>query len=210
MIIDLQEQIRQKILKRRLALSSQQVRDQSHRIIQRLLSSPWMNQKTISGLHIGFYSSMSSEVELSELRDRVRTWGGICYFPRVIDTRSRKMEFARVDHEHDERNWRWGPYGIREPSREIPAVERGLLDMIIVPAVALGEKGERIGMGGGYYDRFLAQVQQALRISLVYDFQVLPELPHCDLDQPVHWIVTESQELKTPFFEEWWSRRERL
>src|SRR5205814_995342 len=77
------------------------------------------------------------------------------------------------------------------------------LDLVIVPGTAFGERGERIGKGMGHYDRFLTKVPRALRVSLAFDFQVLSRLEQNPWDQPVHWIMTETREFRTPFVDRW-------
>ena len=72
------------------------------------------------------------------------------------------------------------------------------LDVIFVPGVVFGERGERIGMGKGYYDRYLMTSSPAVRIALAFDFQVQIFVPQKNTDQPVHWVVTESREFRMP------------
>lgn len=66
---------------------------------------------------------------------------------------------------------------------------------VILPALALGENGHRLGYGKGYYDQLLAQAPQALRIGVAFDFQLLIEMPHAPHDIPMDVIVTEKRVL---------------
>ena len=100
----------------------------------------------------------------------------------------------------------WDAYGIMEPSPDRVADAAPDLDLVVVPGVAFGCQGERIGRGGGFYDRCLAQVPKALRLSFVYDFQVLESLPQNPWDQSVHWIFSETSEVRTEFIEKWLQR----
>lgn len=61
-----------------------------------------------------------------------------------------------------------------------PKTERsyeGEIDYIIVPGLAFDEKGNRIGYGGGYYDRFLKKQGKSHKVGLAYPFQIIDNLP---------------------------------
>jgi 5-formyltetrahydrofolate cyclo-ligase len=81
--------------------------------------------------------------------------------------------------------------GIREPANGASwPVER--IDFIVVPALAFDEQGNRLGRGGGFYDRFLAQVDlQATICGLAFAQQVVEELPVHSNDYPVDLLVTD-------------------
>ncbi len=107
------------------------------------------------------------------------------------------LVFPRVDGE-ELRFHRWdgsplvpGPFGIREPSATLPVVSPSELDVILVPGVAFDRAGNRLGYGGGYYDRVLAQ-PRGLAIGVAWSFQIVDALPVDPWDQPVDAILTES------------------
>jgi 5-formyltetrahydrofolate cyclo-ligase len=72
------------------------------------------------------------------------------------------------------------------------------LDLILVPGVVFGEKGERTGMGRGYYDRYLASAPQAVRVALLFDFQLLPRLEQSAWDQRVDVLITPTKIVELP------------
>jgi 5-formyltetrahydrofolate cyclo-ligase len=80
-----------------------------------------------------------------------------------------------------------GPRGLLEPTeppRGVPAITSA--DLVIVPALAVGRGGMRLGRGGGSYDRALARVGPAIpTVALIYDDELLDEVPAGPLDQPV-------------------------
>ena len=91
-----------------------------------------------------------------------------------------------------------GPFGIREPdpARE-PEADPSLLDLVIVPALLLSERGDRLGSGGGYYDRFLPRLAPGcLRVGVLPESLVLPDLPHDPWDQSLDLIVTEARTIR--------------
>ncbi len=86
-----------------------------------------------------------------------------------------------------------GKVGIPEPTT--PAFE-GQIDVIVVPAVAFDKMGNRLGRGGGYYDRFLKKQTHATIIGVGYDFQLVEEVPVRKHDQKMHRIILPSQTIQ--------------
>ena len=84
-----------------------------------------------------------------------------------------------------------GPYGLlqpTEPPRGVAAVTSA--DLVIVPALAVDRGGRRLGRGGGSYDRALARVGAAVpTVALLYDDELLDEVPAGPRDQPVHMVA---------------------
>ena len=75
-----------------------------------------------------------------------------------------------------------GPYGISQPKKN-PSADLHLrdLNMVIVPGIAFDKRNNRLGRGGGYYDRFLTTVPSHVpTIGLAFDFQIVDHLPHLD------------------------------
>jgi 5-formyltetrahydrofolate cyclo-ligase len=73
-------------------------------------------------------------------------------------------------------------------------VDTGDLEILVIPGVVFGIGGERIGMGAGFYDRFLVQAKGALRAGFAFDFQVLGEpIPQNPWDARMDVIVTDQR-----------------
>ena len=70
-------------------------------------------------------------------------------------------------------------------------VDPAQIDCIIVPGAAFDIHGGRLGLGGGYYDRFLPLAVHAKKIALAYDFQLAEELPIESHDVHVDAVITE-------------------
>jgi len=88
---------------------------------------------------------------------------------------------------------RRGYCGIPEPDpdlcSEVPAAE---VDLVLVPGSVFDLRGGRMGYGGGYYDRFLAdKAPQALRVGLAFSLQLLERIPQAPHDQRMDYVVTE-------------------
>ena len=101
------------------------------------------------------------------------------------------MQFVQVDDPYHPESWEPGPYGGEEPNSSYPSVTPESLNLIVVPGVAFGRSGERIGRGKGYYDRFLPQNTAALRLAIALEFQLFPSLQQNAWDQRVHSVVTD-------------------
>ena len=83
-------------------------------------------------------------------------------------------------------------WGIREP---LPAAPEIKPDVILVPLLAFDAQGYRLGYGGGYYDRTLAEaraVRSVVAVGLAYDVQEVRAVPHDDFDQRLDWVLTPS------------------
>ena len=81
-----------------------------------------------------------------------------------------------------------GMLGIREPAPNAPPAPP--VDLFLVPGLAFDRKGRRLGQGGGYYDAALRARPSAFRVAACYSFQVLPDIPHDEHDEPIDLIVT--------------------
>ena len=87
-----------------------------------------------------------------------------------------------------------GTYGIPEPGARCPAVDRSKIDLILVPAVAFDRTGQRLGQGGGYYDRYLADYG-GRTVGLCRDAVLQDHLPVEAHDQGVELVLTETAQI---------------
>lgn len=89
-----------------------------------------------------------------------------------------------------------GAHGAMTPAPEAPAVRP---DIVVAPLLAFTRRGERLGYGGGYYDRTLEQLRQdgdVLAVGFAYAAQEVDALPVSPLDQRLDWIVTEATTIR--------------
>jgi len=134
--------------------------------------------------HVLFYYSVAGEADTRRLIDR---WIGkkqLCL--PVCDHKGDLHATPIAEPIHLEK----GIEGIPEPR---PTKKRldDRIDLVIVPGVAFDKGGNRLGMGKGYYDRYLKIHPKAIRVALAYEEQMLDGLPCGDGDVPVHFVVTE-------------------
>ena len=86
-----------------------------------------------------------------------------------------------------------GPWGIPQPIKErIQNVPVSSLDLIVVPGIVFDRKGNRLGRGKGFYDRFLHLISpETIKIGLAFSSQIVEQVPTKEYDVAVDKIVTE-------------------
>lgn len=83
-------------------------------------------------------------------------------------------------------------YGFEQPAATAPEVDAGSLDAVVVPGLAFDRAGFRLGYGGGYYDRFLAQLPpEVLTVGLAPRALLVERLPRDAWDVPVRFLASE-------------------
>jgi 5-formyltetrahydrofolate cyclo-ligase len=91
-----------------------------------------------------------------------------------------------------------GEYGVRQPAPKFRNIAPfSNIDFVVVPGLAFDRFGNRIGYGGGFYDKFFKKITgNVSRVAVGYDFQLFNLVPHSDLDEPVHFFITETKALR--------------
>jgi 5-formyltetrahydrofolate cyclo-ligase len=112
--------------------------------------------------------------------------------PRVDDAKRMLELYAIADPERDVVP---SPQGIPEPAPHCPPVARERIDFVVVPGIAFDTHGNRLGYGGGYYDRLLPLLRGAARVAGAFDLQVVAQVPVGPNDTAIDAIVTELREL---------------
>ena len=134
--------------------------------------------------HIVTYLAFGSELNLSGLHiDKTKTF----YVTRTWDA-----EAELSIHELDEEELEPHSYGYLQPSATAPKVAPETIDLVLVPGLAFSKRGERLGYGGGYYDRLLPELSTALWLGVAADRLVVPNLPSEAHDVKLNYLATES------------------
>ena len=140
---------------------------------------------------IVLYSPIHNEVATDLIAADAIGSGKELFFPCLRRDRE-SMTVARV---HALSELVTGVFGIREPAAEDadPPAHELAGAMIVVPGLAFGPQGQRLGRGGGHYDRFLAALpREAITVGLAYSFQLLDRIPQESFDRRLQYIFTES------------------
>lgn len=143
--------------------------------------------------HIAVYIANDGELDASLLAQRGWAQGKECYLP-VLGKRTPSMAFAR--YRPGDKLLR-NRYGIPEPMPRSPRICATELDLVCLPLVGFDRYGNRLGMGGGFYDRTFAYRHRFPRarprlVGLAHRCQQLTELPVQSWDVPLDMIATDA------------------
>jgi 5-formyltetrahydrofolate cyclo-ligase len=137
-------------------------------------------------------ASFGSELQTDEFLRHVQDQGKILLLPRV----NRLRELLEVYWVQDPvKDLQVGTWGIREPrpdrcARVAPAV----IDFVLVPGLAFDRRGGRLGYGGGFYDKLLAERVSpcAWLVAGAFENQMVEKVPVDEHDMPMDVVVTEN------------------
>ena len=173
-------------------LATNEDRINAEKIVNRYLDSEYFKKSDI----IFAYSSMEDEIQTERIIQTALESGKRVALPKVISSVSdgAMMEFLLVDGDtlYDR-----GVYGIMEPEfaeRVSPALGTKRIE-ILIPGLCFDLEKNRIGYGGGYYDRYLAQFdRKKLHITaLAYEYQIFEVIPTDEYDSKVDLVITENR-----------------
>jgi 5-formyltetrahydrofolate cyclo-ligase len=171
--------LRRRLLSQRLDLSPQQWQSQSLALCQVLQAWPVFQQaQTVLA-----YFSVRREPDLSSLFTLPKTWGfPVCHHAQLLWFPWQPGDRLSL-----------GPYGIWQPTVQQESLLPPHIDLILVPCLAGDRQGYRLGYGGGYYDRLLAQPQwcQLPTLGIVFASAYGQPLPQDPWDQPLQGFCTE-------------------
>jgi 5-formyltetrahydrofolate cyclo-ligase len=138
------------------------------------------------------YINTENEVSTRKIIKRALDYNKIIVLP-AFKPEKRKVLLMKVDN--PESQLRLGPRGVPEPDEaKCKKVPIDCIDIAIVPGIAFDEKGARIGIGMGYYDRLIPDLPITTRkVSLAFEEQLLPQVPMEHHDKHIDIIVTDQR-----------------
>lgn len=158
---------------------------QSQQIAERILASKEFQEAET----IMIYRGIRGEVRLDWLETAKESEGKQFLFPLCLPER----QMAALAPKGDDA-WTPGAYGIMEP---VPAksilVEPEDIDLIICPCTVFDEGCNRMGMGGGYYDRYLPKCKNAVVAAVAFEIQKAETVPMESWDKAVDLVFTEKK-----------------
>ena len=183
--MDRKKEIRAKILKMRQALPKEEVREKSLRIMRRIEETETFKNAD----NLLAYIDFRGEVATGTLIEKAWELGKKVYVPRVA---GKEMEFYRI---HSFEDLEKGAYGILEPKKECPVYEagEGQTTLAILPGSVFDEKKNRVGYGGGFYDRYFEKRKDICRIAAAYEMQIVEEIETEEFDLPADYVTTEER-----------------
>ncbi len=170
-------QVRELLAQKRRLLTKDKVQELSAEVLAHLEQLPaFQSAKTVL-----IYYPTHNEVDVLPLIKRYKKEKTFL-FPVV-----HRRDMTACPYEGNAKMHR-GKYNIPEPTT---APFTGKIDLILLPGVGFDLYGNRLGRGGGYYDRYLSKLKrETILVGVGYDFQLIEEVPADRRDKRLHYIVT--------------------
>lgn len=185
---DNKETYRDLMRERLRELTLEEVQERSVALCKRLAAADFFEPAQT----VMVYLPVPGEVDIAYLALRCFQEGKTVCVPRM-DWKERHMQAIEIrgfDDAFEQRK-----HGVREPiaGRPIPTDE---IDLVLVPGLAFDSGGRRLGRGGGFYDRFLAQPEfarasAAMSCGVCFDFQIIETVPALAHDVPVRAVASD-------------------
>lgn len=185
-------QLRQRMRALRSAVPPAARAERSAAIVRQLEALP----ELAAARSVALFSPMEDrgEVDVRALHGWCRGRGIAVFYPRMGGPDGRTAEMCRVDAESELAE---AGHGFREPPAGALVAGPSDVDVIVVPALAACESGHRLGYGAGFYDTLLPRLRPRARaIVVVFDFQLLAELPVTEGDVACDVVVTDARMLR--------------
>ena len=177
-------QLRRKLQNCLLAIPSGQRSERSRKACQNLVSIPQFQDAST----IMMFLSLQHEVDTSEAILHAWQLGKVVAVPK-ISWQQRHMIPVQINSL--ETGFSTGVSGLRNPIAGVP-VPFGDIDLVVTPALGFDKKGNRLGRGSSYYDRFFANAElKASRCGFAFAEQLVESIPTTEHDEPVDILVTD-------------------
>lgn len=183
--------LRQTIRQQRRALTLSEAATCAEQLAQQARKHPLLLRSD----RIAAYLSSDSEIDPYPLLQFLWSAGKQVYLPVLVPFSRQKLWFARFNPND---MLAVNRFGIPEPVQR-RLIKPSALDLVLTPLVAFDPAGHRIGMGGGYYDRTFAFLQQRQHwhkpklLGLAYEFQKQTTIKPNKWDVPLDAIATEAR-----------------
>ena len=170
------------------AMDNAAAAEKSRRACQALTALPEFDRAAV----VMAYLSIPGELDATDVVRAAWAGGKKLLVPRVVWT-GRQMDAVEIRSLDD--GIEQTDYGLWEPADGAPwPVDR--IDLIVTPALAYDRQGNRLGRGGGFYDRFLARTApHAVTCGLAFDEQLVERVPVEANDVPIDLLATDRQVL---------------
>lgn len=182
--------LRQQLRRERRAIPLARRRAAAVAVARRLARDPLIKP----GARIGIYLAMRDELDLHVFIKIAQQRRCQLFVPHVTHLRRRQMRFYRLHPDSRLQVHRWGMPQLRVVRQPIAS---SMLDVVLVPLLGFDARGNRLGMGAGFYDRHFARLQRSTRwrrprlMGVAYACQELPALLNQKHDVKLDYLVTE-------------------
>lgn len=184
MHIEMKNKLRKEKIQARQALTIEERTLLSEKITKRILES----NEYKNACAIMLYKGIRGEVRLDAL-EAVAVDKQLCYPLCISD---KEMIALAPERTFGDAAWQKGAFGIQEPMLEhSKMIAPEDIDLIICPCTAFDESGGRMGMGGGFYDRFLPKCTKAKVVAVAFECQKTDLIPMEPWDCAMDVVFTE-------------------
>ena len=181
---------KQQLRKELKSLRNQLSRDQVDRWSKKICANILLSQQYRHADVIFGYLAFGNEPNIDIVLEQARLAGKTVCVPQIIsETEICAVRFEGFGQLSLDR------YGIRSVSGTDVVINPHEIALVLVPGVGFAKNGNRIGMGAGYYDRFLARAIHAKTAGVIWDVQLVSAVIREDHDVPVQYVITEEQML---------------
>ena len=172
------------IQRRRNTLRAATIQQQSLALQRQLSRVPGLHNASKIGLYMASNGELSAQALIQSDRH--------CFTPKITNRKQRTMTFHRQTSAT--KNLHKADFGILAPTSK-QSVRARSLDIIIMPLLAFNQQGDRMGMGAGFYDRYLAFkathiFKKPVLVGIGYDWQQWEQLTPQTWDIACDWIAT--------------------
>lgn len=178
------QELRMELLERRRRLAKEMIRSQSDKMAEHLYAWPRYQQAKI----IMLFVSMPDEPNMIKIIEHAWQQGKTVCIPHMRQQFG-VMDAAIIDNMESLVRGRLNLL-VPDPAH-LKIIAPESIDLIVVPAVAYDIAGNRLGMGAGYYDRFIPHASKAVRIGAIWSSQMVDSIPANEYDMPVHYLLRE-------------------
>ena len=164
--------LRKRMRTSRLMLSEKALRDAESHIFEKVIALSLLKERRTIGSYVG----LNGEINTMLLNNYLKAKKHTVALPVIHPTEKGQMQFYTYD---DDGSLVKNRFGIPEPQPfRDKLITPNLFEVLLIPLLAFDIKGNRLGMGGGYYDRLLKKVSaDCVLIGLAHDFQCVDEVP---------------------------------
>ncbi|MDB1963089.1 MULTISPECIES: 5-formyltetrahydrofolate cyclo-ligase [Clostridium] len=181
--------LRNKILEIRDSLNNNEKELMDNKIFNELINTDLYKRS----INIFIYISFSNEINTRNIIEKAFKDKKNVFIPKVYkdDKLMKAIKLNSIDE------LKKNSMGILEPIDDSNYIEKENIDLIVVPGVVFDKECNRIGYGGGYYDRYLKDIKsKENKIALAYDLQIVDKIESEVHDIKVDYIITNTRALK--------------
>ena len=172
------KELRKKIREQKRMMTAAEIESASEILCSQFLASPFYREaRTIYG-----YLPYNQEVRTAPILEQALADGKKVAVPKVY---GEEMRFIYLSDLNQVEN---GYCGIPEPVADEPVADDPTA-LVLMPGLAFDAKGNRMGYGGGFYDKFLWAEPTHPTVALCYDFQMVEDIPTEEFDIPVNLVL---------------------